>query len=371
VNRPGRAILGFALLALASAAARAQSVSWYFVGPGGGTGSGGGLTLSGTVGQCDIGAKMTGGALTVGSGYWQVGAALGGGPPVITANIDLANINTATDSPAGPASFVRCVTFDFYLAGACPGAPSYSVSRSETFSSLGHATDSFTIPAGSYACAMARDPLHTLRRTISVTPSGGGYTLDFTTAAGKALRGGNLNDDAFIDILDFGGLISRFGHAYTTGADTACGYAVPAGDLPTRHADVSGNANVGISDFSFVSTQFLAQRDADCCGNPLADGEPVTDISVLDLAAIDYEAARRADLNRDGRVNTADIAHLALYGLPRCPGDFDDDGAVTVRDIFTFLTNWFAGYPGADVNDDGHVTVQDVFDFLRAWFAGC
>lgn len=54
-----------------------------------------------------------------------------------------------------------------------------------------------------------------------------------------------------------------------------------------------------------------------------------------------------------------------------CQADFNCSGAVTVQDIFDFLTAWFASDPRADVNASGSITVQDVFDFLSAWFAGC
>ena len=59
-----------------------------------------------------------------------------------------------------------------------------------------------------------------------------------------------------------------------------------------------------------------------------------------------------------------------VQGNP-CPADFNGDGHVTVQDIFSFLTAWFAKSPTADFNGDGNVTVQDIFSFLTAWFAGC
>ena len=58
-------------------------------------------------------------------------------------------------------------------------------------------------------------------------------------------------------------------------------------------------------------------------------------------------------------------------GLRLCPADFNEDGHVTVQDIFDFLAAWFARLPDADFNRDGVVSVQDIFDFLAAWFKGC
>jgi PKD repeat protein/glucose/arabinose dehydrogenase len=54
-----------------------------------------------------------------------------------------------------------------------------------------------------------------------------------------------------------------------------------------------------------------------------------------------------------------------------CPADFNNDGSVTVPDIFAFLSAWFAQSPAADFNDDLVVTVPDIFAYLAAWFAGC
>lgn len=54
-----------------------------------------------------------------------------------------------------------------------------------------------------------------------------------------------------------------------------------------------------------------------------------------------------------------------------CPANFDALNGVTVTDIFSFLTAWFAGNPAANFDGAGGVTVSDIFAFLTAWFAGC
>ncbi len=55
---------------------------------------------------------------------------------------------------------------------------------------------------------------------------------------------------------------------------------------------------------------------------------------------------------------------------PCCSADFNQNGVLTVDDIFDFLNAWFAALPGADFNGGG-LAVQDIFDFLNAWFGGC
>ena len=59
---------------------------------------------------------------------------------------------------------------------------------------------------------------------------------------------------------------------------------------------------------------------------------------------------------------------------PCCYADFNHSGAITVQDIFDFLTAWFAKNPYAQVGGDGvsAPTIQSIFDFIAAWFAkGC
>ena len=55
---------------------------------------------------------------------------------------------------------------------------------------------------------------------------------------------------------------------------------------------------------------------------------------------------------------------------PRHRSDCDEDGSVSVNDIFTFI-NWFmSGSSSADFDRSGTVNTDDIFEFLGAWFAG-
>ena len=67
---------------------------------------------------------------------------------------------------------------------------------------------------------------------------------------------------------------------------------------------------------------------------------------------------------------TAACNAAGTYKTPCCKADFNKTGGVTVQDIFSYLTAWFAKSPSADTDGSGTVTIQDIFSFLTAWFQG-
>ena len=69
--------------------------------------------------------------------------------------------------------------------------------------------------------------------------------------------------------------------------------------------------------------------------------------------------------------STCGNVDATLVNIIYCPADFNCDGLITIADIFSFLSAWFAGNPAADFNSAGGIGVADIFDFLSAWFAGC
>jgi hypothetical protein len=276
---------------------------------------------------------------------------------VASVTIELAGIS------AGPLD--RCITFDFYTSASCT-TPAYSVERVLTFTG-GTATTIFsTVPCGAYTALAVRDRLHTLRRVGSAAPAfdatnPASLVALFTGGSDKALKGGNVNNDGFIDILDFGGYIGRL--SQSPGADTSC-------STSPIHPDFSGNGSIGTEDYTFIQSNFFSAGDPDPCG-PLASGSPITDISVIDLIARgDWDIAR-GDLNLDGRLNAEDIAFLATTGPAVCSADVNSRDGVSIQDVFDYVRIWMDGHPAADADRDQHLSVQDIFTYLSIWFAGC
>jgi hypothetical protein len=233
----------------------------------------------------------------------------------LVVNIDFASTFTTT--------FDRCITFELWDCG--PDMSEVVEQVIEFTNGSSSPTDVLVlVPCGVYDCVTARDRLHTLRRTIDplgTDVTGTKYVADFTIGNGKELISGNLNDDYWIDILDFG--VFSYQCGITLPVDTDCSTAPP-------HSDVSGNGLVDTPDFSFIQTYFLWGNEANCCGQPGKFGEgegPITCISVAELEAMGVPELAAGDLNGDGWLDEADIVEFLNGARPRpqrAPGQVED-----------------------------------------------
>jgi hypothetical protein len=184
---------------------------------------------------------------------------------------------------------------------------------------VGKAKDVVKIPGhGRWDCISAWDQLHTLRScylfddgdcvdgvlhaTFEGDPAFGGNwlisgNLDGYKKNGDTPEGASL---FVIDVVDYVTMVAEWGSDYGTG-DTPCGTEGP-------HADIDGDGLVGLTDYGFISMNFLASAKL-CCGvaGLPANVDPITEISVKNLRLMGYEDAARADLNGDGLVNLTDM----------------------------------------------------------------
>jgi hypothetical protein len=278
-------------------------------------------------------------------------------------DVDLAGVSEDVD---------RCITFELTPTGG--GAP---VVVSETLSFIaGSASTTIDVPCGDYECITARDTLHTLRQTDeSFTAVGPAFVAEFTTSSGDALRGGNFNDDEFIDILDFGVFIGQFGtDPGVVGGDTICGTVGP-------DADASGNGDVDTPDFTYISTQFLHSSEAACPSMLLAADNgprthqvgavslsgPVASITLAELESRGLAHLSTADLNGDGVLDQVDIAAFMGGALPANMADVTGDGVVDLRDLQFMADAFRTGDLAGDVNRDGVMDLSDL-NFVIAHF---
>ena len=75
-NSPKSRVIFLALFSALAAQAQNYSIDWYKIAGGCGTSSGGQYSLSGTIGQHDASAALTGGGYAVTGGFWSVIAAV-------------------------------------------------------------------------------------------------------------------------------------------------------------------------------------------------------------------------------------------------------------------------------------------------------
>ncbi|MEW6249229.1 MAG: HYR domain-containing protein [Planctomycetota bacterium] len=275
-----------------------------------------------------------------------------------------------------PQTLTRCITFEVWNCDPPNVEPDAIVSQEVTFTvtagtpnvALGAATLT-EVPAGAYACITARDKLHTLRRTATLTINASHqYAADFTgdpAGGGDWLIGGNLNDDSTCDILDFGVYSWQFTQVYGSG-NTTCATAYP-------HADLNGDGIASVADFTFIQVHFGKTHEANCCGAGSL-GEPVRRISVDELIRLGLAELAAGDWNHDGWLDEADMAAFVEQHLARA-GDLNCDGVVNFNDINPFVlilsdpVGWQAQYPGCppangDVNRDGQVNFDDINPFV-------
>lgn len=208
-----------------------------------------------------------------------------------------------------PGPLLRCITFQVSRCGVLTEVVRQPISFGGVFSFAGMAINqTILVPAGPWQCMTARDSLHTLRSSATdFRDDGRVFKASFIgnpTLGGHWLVGGNLNDDEYIDILDFALYNNLFGPSF---ADTDC-------TVPPTHADFNGDGLVNSFDFTFIHQNFLKGHQPDCCGEPGAAGEfsdgPRTEISVRELQAMGLGHLAAADLNDDGMV---DLQDMALY----------------------------------------------------------
>jgi hypothetical protein len=215
----------------------------------------------------------------------------------------------------------RCIKFTLYPSTL--QEPTY-LEANVTFGGdgefVGKAKDLVKIPGhGRWDCISAWDQLHTLRACYLVDsredcvdgvlhasfegdPAFGGNwlisgNLDGFKKNGDTPEGASL---FVIDIVDYVTLVAEWGENYGTG-DTPCG-------TPGPHGDIDGDGLVGLTDYGFVSMNFLASAK-ECCGvvGLPAGATGTTSITVTQARLMGIANAARADLNGDGTINVEDM----------------------------------------------------------------
>lgn len=163
-------------------------------------------------------------------------------------------------------------------------------------------------------CARISDPLHTLRRSLSIAASNSSgsfdgrsynsrFTVDGASSSTDYLAVGNANSDAVIDILDFSTFVAQRGSNLSV--NTTASTSGP-------HTDFNASGTVNNSDLSFLAVNFFGVDET--CGGSYNGPAPMDRIAVRQLRRMGLGYQAIADINNDGWVDSTDIA-LLMQGV--------------------------------------------------------
>lgn len=211
----------------------------------------------------------------------------------------------------------RCIEFSFYNCND-PLQPVVTSSKVIGFTNGLANSVSVRIPSGTFTCIEASDTLHTLASTSPDFSIDGvsyaGTFLGNPFFGGDALRGGNLNGDGFIDIIDFALLFQQIGLVISS--NTSCSDVAP-------HADFSGNGFVSTEDFNVLRFNFGRSDVRRCCVAPTANAlsldtprGPILSISAEELEQVGLGYLMDADLNNDGWLDLDDMNLISADDRP-------------------------------------------------------
>jgi hypothetical protein len=209
--------------------------------------------------------------------------------------------------------FDRCVTFEVWDCDAAGGPLRASVERTLSFRNGLASGVTVNLPGGTWDCITARDRRHTLRSASSnfATSDNVSYTASFVgsrATGGHWLVGGNLNDDSFIDIVDFALFFPRY--LSQASPNSPCG-------ATGTDANLNGDNVVDLLDLVFISGNSLLMAEPNCCGLGAVAGEnPVWSATIHELRARGVDDPEASDLDHNGVVDLRDLKLFLGGDLP-------------------------------------------------------
>ncbi len=177
----------------------------------------------------------------------------------------------------------------------------------------------------------------------------------------------------------------------TSSADNYCSTSVASltltafggsGDTLEWFDDSCGGNQIGtgsplVITAPLTTTTYYA-RWTNVCGESTCAQVTVTVTPAVGACCSGYGLGKTCQVVAPGMCNPSPTPDGAYRGdctvcMPTtcCPADYNNNGIVSVQDIFDFLAAYFAGNFNSDFNNNTFISVQDIFDFLASYFAGC
>ena len=242
------------------------------------------VTLPDTTTQNSIPARFPIGTSTV---VWTASDAAGNtASETRTVQVDDRQVLTVAAAVTGTSAGNSTRLMNMTYSGGPSGGQSASIPMVNASGNASGSVDVDITPAiaSGPACASIKDLAHSLRKTAAgFGTSGTKWTVDF----GGLVQGDSNNDD-LVDILDFGHYVGDY-----------AGSAAPA-----ARSNFDGDGDVDTADYTFISGNFFQMGVA--CSNAHHDA-PRSSVTVKDLRRMGMGELAVADINRDGRVDQADI----------------------------------------------------------------
>lgn len=156
--------------------------------------------------------------------------------------------------------------------------------------------------------------------------------------------------------------------------DSSASVSIIYSDIEMASGTWSGVGNINADPiFSSPGTYDIlpgsgCQDSGDDFAIPHDEGDIDDDFSITELIPADLGVLTTGILT--GRIFGSAV-DIGAWEIPaQCSeADWNNDGHVSVQDLFDFLADYFAQDPAADINNSGTVSVQDIFDYLALYFA--
>jgi ELWxxDGT repeat protein len=189
-------------------------------------------------------------------------------------------------------------------------------------------------------------------------PATGSFTA--TTGAQPFVMAG---DTLFVDSAVGGAGHEPWRMNLTTGQLGQLRDIIPGGGSsnPTKFFALDAGRGAGFFAFDTGQHSALFTSDGTTGGTRIASR----------MGGVSVQYAPKSVGSRVFFVSTATTNGYEPYAVDLCPADYDNSGAVSVDDLFGFISDWFSGNLNTDTDNSGAPDMNDLMGYFNTWMGGC